>query len=431
MSDRPAVRIAIVEFHGRGGLLHYAYQLSRALANEGAEVQLITSEDYELESLPHNFSVRRIFRLWNSRPAGNVEWSASSGARLARAARRSVRAAKHYREWIRLIRLVRRERPDVVQFGEIRFAGDLIPLLALRACGVRLADVCHNVAPFDTSADASKITRESAIQRAIFGRIYACFDAVFVHSEVNRREFARLYGDENNRVRVIPHGNEGMFISPAKSANGEEGLSARLGLASGAPTALFFGTLTKYKGIEYLVEAFAQVRSKLPDAQLVIAGFPNPEVDTDELRRKVAALGLAQAVKLHLEYVPVDDVADLFSAADVAVFPYLMIYQSGALQVAYSFGKPVVATNVGGLSEAVIEGQTGLLVPPRDARSLAEAIVALLGDRERSRRMGERAREISEEAHSWGPIARRVLEMYARLGQDPPSACVGSITDEH
>jgi len=413
-SARP--RVAVVEFFGRGGIVHYAYQLCSSLAAQGMQVELLTSLEYELDALPHNFAVRRIFRMWDPRPGGNVEWSSSITARLARITRRGMRAAMHYREWLRLILLIRRERPDIVQFGEIRFASDLAPLLALRAIGVRLADVCHNVAPFDTSADPSRITKESTFHRAAFRRIYGCFDAVFVHSEANRREFDRLYGGGKERIHVIPHGNEGMFIDPPRTAGGEA-LAERLGLEPGKPTALFFGTLTKYKGVDYLLDAFAEVRSQLPEAQLVIAGFPNEEIDTEELRRKAAQLGIAEAVKFHLQYVPVEEVADLFNAADVAVFPYLMIYQSGALQVAHSFGKPAVATDVGGLSEAVIDGETGLLVPPRDAHLLAEAIAALLSDPEKARRMGQRARELSENAHSWERIARKVDRVYGRLAK--------------
>jgi glycosyltransferase involved in cell wall biosynthesis len=206
------LRVAVVEFFGRGGILHYAYQMCRAVAGQGVEVELLTGADYELEDLPHNFAVRRVFHLWNPRPEGEVEWSSSLMGRLRRLALRSRRALIHYREWWRLIRLVRRDRPHVVQFGEIRFATDLLPLLALRATGVRLVDICHNIAPFDVSANAAQITKESRFYRAAYRRIYLCFDAVFVHSEVNRGEFVRLYGGDPEKIHVIPHGNERMFV---------------------------------------------------------------------------------------------------------------------------------------------------------------------------------------------------------------------------
>jgi len=225
----------------------------------------------------------------------------------------------------------------------------------------------------------------------------------------------QLYGGAAGRVHVIPHGNEGMFLGDEKGEKGGGTLARELGLKDGAPTALFFGTLTKYKGVEYLLDAFALVRRRLPGARLVVAGFPNPDVDVEALRARVGRLGLGDAVKFYLRYVPVGEVAGLFAASDVVVFPYLMIYQSGALQVAYSFAKPAVATDVGGLSEAVVHGETGLLVPPRDAAALGEAVAALLSDPARAREMGERGRELSETAYSWDGIAREVKGVYASL----------------
>lgn len=410
------VRVAVVEFLGRGGLLHYAYQFCRGLADQGVEVELLTDADYELEALPHNFAVRRIFRLWNPRPQGDGLWSSSLKASLARLARRSWRGAIYYRAWWRLIRLVRRERPDIVQFGDIRFPTDLLPFLVLRASGVRLANVCHNIAPFDISGNQARITKESRLTRAAFRRIYSCFDAVFVHSDVNRHAFLSRYGGDPKRIHVIPHGNEEMFLRPDAEREPPAALIRRLGLQPGAPTILFFGTLTKYKGLDYLLDAFARVRNRVPEAQLLIAGFPNPEMDVDALRGKAERLGILGAVAFYLRYVPVEEVAGIFHASHVAVFPYLMIYQSGALQVAYSFAKPVVATDVGGFSEAVLHGETGLLVPPRDAEALSEAIVTLLSDPQRASRMGERGREVSEAANSWYKIAGDVRQVYEELG---------------
>ncbi|MFM5953756.1 MAG: glycosyltransferase [Novosphingobium sp.] len=418
-------RVMLVEFLGRGGLVHYAYQFCQGLADQGVAVELVTDRDYELDALPHRFPVRRLFRMWDPRPDGEASWSTSKLARIGRLARRGQRAVRYYRQWWRLIRLVAKERPDVVQFGEIRFATDLIPLLTLRAQGVQLADVCHNVAPFDISANQDRITKESRWHRAAFRRIYDCFDTIFVHSDVNRTEFARLYGGDPGRIHVIPHGNEAMFerpVDPVRSA----ALQAELGLAGQAPTVLFFGTLTKYKGVDHLLEAMAKVRAEMPDSRLVVAGFPNPDVDVAALLDRAARPDLAGAVHFHLQYVAIEDVAALFALSDLAVFPYLMIYQSGALQVAYSCGKPVVATRVGGLCEAVVDGETGLLVPPRDPAQLAAAIIALLRDPALARQMGQRGKVLSEQANSWQDIAQRARQAYAAADParpaPPPSA---------
>jgi glycosyltransferase involved in cell wall biosynthesis len=311
-----------VEFLGRGGMVHYAYQFCRGLAGQGVEVTFVTEKDYELASLPHNFKVENMFRLWNTRPEGKVEWSASLTAKAKRVLRRAGRAGMYYREWCRLIRYVGRERPDVVQFGEIRFATDLLPLLWLRRSkGVRLVNVCHNVAPFNISSDSTALVKTSNFDRTIFRRIYSCFSDIFVHSEVNRREFLRLYGGDPGKVHVIPHGNEQMFVGDEMKTSGQHEESELLrSIPQNAPVVLFFGTLTKYKGVEYLIEAFALVQRALPAARLVIAGYPNPDVDVEFLQRRTRELGIADSVIFHLQYVAIEDVAALFERASVVVF---------------------------------------------------------------------------------------------------------------
>src|SRR5215213_9280049 len=114
------LRVCVVEFLGHGGLIHYAYQLCTALSGAGIEVELVTDRDYELDARPHNFRVNKILKLWNPRPAGKVEWQDGFAGKAKRLLRRMNRAAVYYAAWTALIRHVLRERPDIVQFGEIR-----------------------------------------------------------------------------------------------------------------------------------------------------------------------------------------------------------------------------------------------------------------------------------------------------------------------
>ena len=409
-APRP-LRVCVVEFLGHGGLIHYAYQLCTALSDRGVEVELITDRDYELESRPHNFRVSKILKLWNPRPVGKVEWQDGLLGKAKRLFRRTNRAAVHYRAWAVLIRHILRERPEIVQFGEIRFATDFFPLAVLRRAGIRLSDVCHNIAPFNINAASSEVLKTSPFYKRMFRRIYKLFSVIFVHSEVNREEFLRLYGEEIN-VSAIPHGNEGLFTSVDAKSVGAREIRERLNIPANAPVALFFGNLSKYKGLEVLIDAFAVVSNRLPGARLVIAGYPNPDVSVERLREQVKEKGLDSSVIFHFEYLPVQEVAAFFEISSIVVLPYLMIFQSGALQVAYSFGKPVVATAVGGLKEAVEDGKTGLLVPPRDAASLADAILRLLTDEALANRMGKRAKELSETVYSWESIAESVKNSY-------------------
>jgi glycosyltransferase involved in cell wall biosynthesis len=137
----------------------------------------------------------------------------------------------------------------------------------------------------------------------------------------------------------------------------------------GVPILLFFGLVRPYKGLDVLLEALARVQRPL---HLIIAG----EFWTDEVayREQIEALGLATAVTILNKYVPDEEVAALMQTAAVVVLPYRSATQSAVVQVAFGHGKPVITTNVGGLAEAVVDGRTGLVVPPADPAALAAAI---------------------------------------------------------
>jgi glycosyltransferase involved in cell wall biosynthesis len=392
--------IAVVEFAGRGGMIHYAWQLCRALASTRAavDVTLITSQHYELDALPHPFRLRKVLRLWDPKPAGEPPGR--------RRLRRIGRAVLHYREWLRLALHLRRERPDLVLLGDIRFPGDLAPILLLRLLGFRLADICHNVAPY--SPNTAGGFRRSALDRFLYRRIYRCFDRVFVHFEDNRRAFLADYGLPPGRVVAIPHGNEAIFEElrdAADVAMDEAGLRRELGLAPSEPVLLLLGTLSRYKGIDLLLKAFARVA---PRARLVLAGFPAADFDLAAHQALARELGIADRVLWVPRYVESEDVAAWMDLASVAVFPYREVFQSGALAIAQTFGVPIVATAVGAMPEAV--GGSGLLVPPGDPDALASALLSILEDPDLARRLGERARQDARERFSWERIGLAIVE---------------------
>lgn len=402
-------RLAVVEFAGRGGMIHYAWQLCRALTEAGADVTLITDRHYELDALLHPFRLRKLLRLWDPKPAGEP-----SGPRRLRRLRR---AFLYYREWLRLALHLRRERPDLVQLGDIRFPGDLVPLLLLRLLGLRLTDVCHNVFPYA----ASGLFRRSALDRFLYRRIYRRFERVFVHFEENRRGFLAGYGLPPERVAAIPHGNEAIFEELRDPAVNEAALRREIGLAPDEPAVLLFGTLSRYKGIDVLLAAFARVAPRLPRARLVLAGFPAADFDLPAHQALARELGIGERMRWVPRYVESGEVAAWMGLAAVAVFPYREVYQSGALAVAQTFGVPIVATAVGAMPEAANDGEGGLLVPPGDPEALAAALLAVLEDPALARRLGERARRDARERFAWERIARAILDAYRPLLVQPVS----------
>ena len=169
---------------------------------------------------------------------------------------------------------------------------------------------------------------------------------------------------------------------------------------------LFFGRITEYKGLEYLIRAEPLIAAQVPKAKIVIAGRG------EDFARYRSQMVHPERFIVHDEYVSDEKRAELFRRASVVVLPYIEASQSGVIPIAYSFGKPVVATTVGGLPAQVDDGKTGYLVPPRDERALAEAIVRLLHDRDLRRQFGANGkRKLAVEA-SPDVVAQATVAVY-------------------
>ncbi len=398
-------RIAFVEFAGKGGMIHYAFQLCRGMAAQGADVTLVTSTDYELEHLQAPFKVERLINLWDPKPAGLLSMTpwAVGGRKL----RRIFRAARYYGQWLRLNRYIAETRPDIVLLGDIRFPFDLFPLLLLRRTARSLTDICHNVHPFSAGGKSGGLFDRSRFKRLFYRRIYRLFDRVFVHYDRNRAEFIESFGIPERRVGVIVHGNEEIFRDLRNTAVDAAALRRRHGLG-GDPVVLFFGTLSRYKGTDVLLRAFPSIRAKT-NARLVLAGFPFHDFNVAEHQELARTLGVGDFVKWVAEYIDSGEIAAWMELASVIVFPYRDIYQSGALHVPQTFGVPIVASAVGAMQDVVKDGESGLLVPPEDVEALAAAVTRLLENRELAARLGSRAAADAQGPFSWSSIATTIL----------------------
>lgn len=172
---------------------------------------------------------------------------------------------------------------------------------------------------------------------------------------------------------------------------------------------LFFGRISPYKGIEYLCQAMMKVKEQVPDATLTIAGGGKMYFDIEPYRKQ-------EWVTVVNRYVGMEDLAGLLQRCALSVCPYTDATQSGVIMTSYSLCKPVVATNVGGLGEMVENGKTGLLVPPKDADALADAIIALLKDDTRREKMADNIRtDYFVGDKSWKVIAEKYVEFYKKI----------------
>lgn len=405
------MKIVFLEPSGRGGMIHYAFQLCRAMHDAGADVTLITERNYELASLPQTFAVETTIDLWDPKPAGRM--SMTPWAIAWRKLRRIGRAFRYYAEWLRLIRRVRQLDPDIVLLGDIRFPFDLFPLMLLRRASKRLADICHNVHPFSAGGKSAGLFDRGGWRRVFYRRIYRLFDHVFVHFERNRAEFIASFGIPAERVSVIVHGNEEIFRELRNPAVDAEALRRRYKLDGTRPIVLFFGTLSRYKGTDVLIEAFPRVHRQT-GAQLVLAGFPFHDFDLAAHQELTRRAGVADAVTWVPEYIDSAEVAAWMELASAIVFPYRDIYQSGAIHVAQTFGVPIVASAIGAMQDVIVDGDSGLLTKPEDADALADALVRILRDRNLAQRLGKKAADDAQGPFSWRTIANLIVGALAK-----------------
>lgn len=207
------------------------------------------------------------------------------------------------------------------------------------------------------------------------------------------KKFKRLADD----IHVLPRGVNSVYTRYVKNPVDEEHHSV-----------MYFGRIWGYKGIRYLIEAEPLITEKVPDAKIIIAGTGE---DFQKYREMMVH---KEKFIVYNKFISHEMVAELFQKASLIALPYIDGSQSGVIPQAYAFRKPVVITDVGSLAENVSDGETGFIVPPKDSKKLAEAIITLLTDDIKRRQMGESGYKKTKEELSWKRIAPQTLQVYEK-----------------
>jgi glycosyltransferase involved in cell wall biosynthesis len=247
--------------------------------------------------------------------------------------------------------------------------------------------ICHNVEEHESSG----------IRRFASRAVFRAAHRFLVHS----------CDDADNLRRMVPGARVTTAFLPSLSGlagAAPDRTEARrmLGLGPGGAVLLFFGFVRPYKGLRHLLDAMPGILTRHSVRLLVAGEFWH---DRPAYLEQIKRLGITDQVILLDRYVPNEEVARLFAAADLVVQPYDAATQSGVTQLAFSLGRPVLVTSVGGLPESVDHGTTGYVVPPGDASAIAAAVDDFLS---RDRGPAMEAQIINQQQRfSWdGYIAR-------------------------
>ena len=358
----------------RGGLAHYNAILYRHLSRHHSVTVFTFSRQYPKILFPGKFQ----------------EEKGDSGVQIP--AEQAVDSINPL-TWWRLGRRVRDMKPDcvIIKYWMPFFAPCFGTISrCIRSNGfTKVIFICDNVVPHEKFPFGRLLTRYA----------FSAIDSAIVQSDSVERDLLALFP----RIRYfkVPHPVYEMYgVKESK-----EGARVSLGLPGG-PIILFFGFIRAYKGLATLIEAMPLVKQTIP-IHLVIAGeFYG---DEKKYRTMIHGLGLEQDVTVRSEYIPQNQVGKYFSASDCVVLPYVSATQSGIVQIAYQFDTPVIATNVGGLAEVVLDGVTGFIVPPENPPALAAAIVKFFTEKKEPGFV--RNVEEEKQKYSWDTMVKGIEEL--------------------
>ena len=207
-------------------------------------------------------------------------------------------------------------------------------------------------------------------------------------------EFKRYYHINENKICISRLGNFDVI-----NVFGDESVQENQNI-------LFFGRISPYKGVEYLLAAFENIQLKHPNVKLIVAGGGDYYFDISKYQNN-------QNIEFINEYISMDRLATLVRQSQFIVCPYISATQSGVIASAFALGKPVIATRVGGIPEMIEDGETGLLINPKSTSELEASMLMLIENKEKLNMMrGNIVKKSMSGRNSWDSIAKDYLLIY-------------------
>ena len=256
--------------------------------------------------------------------------------------------------------------------------------------GCKKIAILHNVVPHESRLFDTSLTK----------KFLNVNDGFVVMSEHVKSNLLKFMPDANCSIKHHPfYDHFGVKIEKETARN-------ELGIPTDKKILLFFGFIRKYKGLDLLLDAMQHLSA---DYHLIIAG--ESYENFEHYQKIIDKHQLSANITLFNQYIPHSDVKRYFSASDLVVLPYRSATQSGIVPVAYHFNIPVMATDVGGLKENIVDKKTGFILKENNPEYIANKIKSFFPIGE------EYAQEIEElkQQNSWSSFADEVIRLYDRL----------------
>lgn len=284
----------------------------------------------------------------------------------------------------------------------------LFPTLA-RLRGNKVVFTVHNVNA------GRRDNKNTWFNRITLNYLYRISNHLIVHTPASKAELISEFNIRESKISIIKHG-----INNRVSKKGINTAEARkqFGIEADEMVVLFFGNIDYYKGLDILIKSLdftdENIHAKL---KLLIAGNSKNENYTREILSEISNSSLKDKVISRIAYIPDDEIEAYFMAADCVVLPYRNIYQSGVVFMAYSFGLPILVTDIGNFRNDMIEEKTGLLIGEATPEKVAGVISGFLNS-DMYKNMPQTRDAILKwayENYSWESIGRETHKLYEQL----------------
>ena len=394
------MKVIMIDFSMSEAHYYYCFSLCNELVNLGVGITLFSTTDYQLPGRAIKFKAKKL-TSWHEPPTAISKLNSLSPLRKA------VKAVRYIGQCLSLSRFIHEGHPGIVHFQSTILWTDLIMIRTLKSHGIKVVFTAHNVLPHRC--------RYPQVTKQYYQKLYNMVDSIIVHAESNRRQMSSDLKISPSKIAVIPWGNLLLYCQNVSLT--QQKARKKLGLEESDKVVLFFGTIRENKGLSYLLEAFQKVVQMIPGSRLVIAG--NLETTDSSFQRYeslIRRLGLDDKVLVNARYITFAEVPLYFVATDIVVLPYLYFAaQSAVLHTACAFKRPAIVTNVGGLPDLVENGRSGIIIPPRDAEALANAMIWMLRNPPQAQKMGEYGNKLVTTECSWNAIGIRTEELYSQV----------------
>ncbi len=364
----------------RGGIALFSNRLAQALVADGHEVNIVT---FKLQYPNFLFPGKTQFSTDTNGSDLNIT--------------RAINSVSPF-NWIKVGKQIKTAQPDLVIFKYwMPFMAPCFSTIAKhikKNNSTKILAVVHNLIPHEKRMGDTALTK--FFLKQIDGFI-----------TMSKSVLADLEKFDTTKPKVFsPHPLYDNFGIPKSR---EEALNA-LGLDTAFKYMLFFGIVRKYKGLDLLLNAFADKSLRDGSVKLIVAGeFYDDEKEYLDIIKKNK---LEDSIIMINKFIPDDEVVNYFCAADIIVQPYRNATQSGVTQIAYHFDKPMLVTDVGGLKEIVPHNKVGYVVPP-EADEVANALI----DFYQNNRATDFINGVKEEKkkYSWQKMVDTINTLYANV----------------